>query len=202
MTVESPVSQLTRGARIIWVLALVVSYGAHSASAFAHAHISPSVVEAGHSESFTVVVPTEGDARTTKVEVLVPDGFQVGAFEATPGWKRKVDAAGSGDEAIVSRVAWTGGRVAEGEAAYLRFVGEARRTGSFAFKVRQTYSDGTVSDWKGGIASEEPAPVVFAVDDFEGGGNGPLTVVALVLAALALLAAVLAVGVGRGRPLT
>jgi uncharacterized protein YcnI len=172
-------------------------------SAFAHAHVSPSVVQRGHSETFTVVVPTEGDANTSEVEVTVPDGFQVGSFEAAPGWKRSVEAAGSGDEAIVSKVTWTGGKVPEGEAAYLRFQGEAEKAGDYTFKVRQTYDDGKVEDWSQGPDSETPAPVVTVeAASASGDGTDALTVVALILGGIGLLLGGAAFLRGGGRSLT
>ena len=68
--------------------------GLTAAQASAHAHVSPSIVQKGQSETYTVVVPTEGASDTTTVEVTVPDGFQIGSFEAAPGWKRSVVATG------------------------------------------------------------------------------------------------------------
>jgi uncharacterized protein YcnI len=175
---------------------------AFAPDAFAHAHVSPSVVEAGHSETFTVVVPTEGSASTTEVEVTVPDGFQVGSFEAAPGWKRSVVATGEGDEAVVSKVTWTGGKVPEPEAAYLRFQGEAEKAGDYTFKVRQTYDNGEVENWADGPDAETPAPVVTVADSLGGGGTDALTVIALILGAAGLLVGGAALARRGGRSLT
>lgn len=180
--------------------------GVFAAQAGAHAHVSPSVVQKGHSETFTVVVPTEGTANTKSVEVTVPDGFQVGSFEAAPGWKRSVKATGESDEAVVSKVTWTGGKVPEGEAAYLRFQGAAAKSGDYAFKVRQTYSDGKVVDWTGAESSETPAPVVQAVDSLGGGGakksSNTLAVIALIVGIVALLLGLVGLAGRGGRSLT
>lgn len=81
-----------------------------------------------------MVVPTEGAADTTSVDVTVPGGFRIGSFEPVPGWKRSVRATGTGEETVVSKVTWTGGKVPEGEAAYLRFEGEADDSGDYAFR--------------------------------------------------------------------
>src|SRR4051794_4556284 len=135
----------TRTRRGLAALALsLAAGGAFAAQAGAHAHISPSVVQKG-SENFTLVVPSEGGT-TTSVQVDVPEGFQIGSFEDIPGAERKVVATGSGDEAVISQVTWTGLKVPDGEAAYLRFQGRTEKAGTFAVKVKQTYADGKVAN--------------------------------------------------------
>jgi uncharacterized protein YcnI len=163
------------------------------AAASAHAHLSPSVIQTGHSETFTVVVPTEGAGTTSEVAITVPDGFQIGSFEAND-WTRKTDAVGEGDEAIVSKVTWTGGKVPEGEAAYLRFQGEAKSARDYTFKVRQTYDDGRVENW---------TPVV-TVSASAGGDDGTdaLTIAALILGAAGLVLGGIALARSGGRSLT
>lgn len=193
----------TRRATMALAGVAVVGLGAAAPPAMAHAHVSPSVVQRGHSETFTLVVPTEGQATTSAVELTVPGGFQLGSFEAAPGWKRSVRQTGSGDEAIVSKVAWAGGSVPGGEAAYLRFQGVADRSGPYAFKVRQTYSDGRVVEWTGSEGSDTPAPVVSVVDTITGDdGKSSTATIALVVAILALLVAIGALALRSGRPLT
>src|SRR5207344_3281850 len=59
-------------------LAAAVSLLVLPAAASAHAIVSPSVVKAKTSEVFTLAVPTEEeDATTAKVELVVPDGFDI-----------------------------------------------------------------------------------------------------------------------------
>jgi uncharacterized protein YcnI len=192
--------------RAVGVLVTAVSVScAFATEAGAHAHVSPSVVQKDASETYTVVVPTEGTATTSAVELTVPQGFQVGSFEAQPGWKRTVKATGEGDEAVVSKVTWSGGKVPEGEAAYLRFQGRATKSGDYAFKVRQTYSDGKVEDWTGPASSEAPAPVVQVKDSLGGGdskSSNTLALVALIAAIVALLLGVVAMLARGGRSLT
>jgi uncharacterized protein YcnI len=175
-------------------MTLAVS-GAFAAQAGAHAKIGPSLVQADSSNAFTLMVPTESEAATTtSVEMTVPEGFNIGSFEATPGVKREVVATGTGDEAKVSKVTWTGLKVPSGEGAFLRFSGYTLKPADYVFKVRQTYSDGKVVDWAGPASSDEPAPVVSMVKSLGGAGDeggdeetDTLTVVALILAGLSLL---------------
>lgn len=191
--------------------ASIAAGGLFAAQAGAHAHVSPSVVQKG-SENFTLVVPSEG-GETTSVELTVPEGFQIGSFEALPGVKREVVAEGSGDEAVISKVTWTGLKVPEGEAAYLRFQGRSEDAGDFALAVKQTYADGKVADWSGDEDSEEPAPHVVAVDSLGGGAaasddsdndddGGTTGTIALIIAIVALLLGLAGVARRGGRSLT
>ena len=190
----------TRGVLGVLAAALAAS-GLLAAQAGAHAHVSPSIVQKG-SENFTLVVPSEGGT-TTSVQVDVPDGLQIGAFEPLPGVKRTAVATGTGDEAVVSQVTWTGLKVPDGEAAYLRFQGSIEKAGDFALKVRQTYADGKVSDWSGPESSDSPAPRLEAVDELAAGGSSSTTgTIALIVAILALLLGLAAVARRGGRPLT
>jgi uncharacterized protein YcnI len=169
-------------------------------TAIPHAGISPPVVVEGAGQLFSLTVPTEEEGLTTRqVELTVPEGFRVFSFGATPGWERTESRTGSGEETRVSRVRWTGGAVPFGQAAVFQFIGLPDGAEDYRFAVRQTYSDGSVVNWSGPDDAETPAAVVEARSSLGGGGSGStLSVVALVVAGLALL---LAIGglVGRGR---
>jgi uncharacterized protein YcnI len=201
--------QLTRSrartARGTLALALAAG-GLFAAQAGAHAHVSPSVVQKG-SENFTLVVPSEG-GQTVSVELNVPDGFQIGSFEAVPGVKRSVVATGTGDEAVVSKVTWTGLKIPDGEAAYLRFQGNAAKAGDFALTVKQTYADGKIANWAGPESADEPAPHVVVVDSLGGGGSGDgggsstTGTIALIVAIVALLLGIAGLARRGGRSLT
>jgi uncharacterized protein YcnI len=195
----------TRARRALGAFATaVLAAGAFAAQAGAHAKIGPSLITKDSSNAFTLMVPTEGSADTVSVTMDIPEGFNIGSFEAIPGVKRSTVQKGSGDEAVVSQVTWTGLKVPEGEGAFLRFSGYITGAAKdYVFKVRQTYSDGKVVDWAGPADSEEPAPVVSVKDSFAGdSGTDTLTVVALILAALALLLGLVGLGRRGGRSLT
>jgi hypothetical protein len=85
------------------------------------------------------------------------------------------------------------------EDAILQFVASADSAKTYAFKVRQTYSDDTVIDWAGPESSDTPAPLVEAKSSFGGGGSDTLAIVAIALGAVALLVAVLGLFTGGGR---
>src|SRR2546423_7142738 len=116
--------------------------------AFAHAELSPAVALAKHGQLFTLAVPTEKEnATTTKIELTPPSGFAIDSFAPSPGWKRDVQATGSGESTKINKVAWSGGNVPTEEDALFQFLASADSAKTYTFKVRQTYSDGSVVDW-------------------------------------------------------
>jgi uncharacterized protein YcnI len=178
------------------VAALVVT-----ASASAHAHVSPPVVLAKQSQLFTLAVPTEKEgATTTTIEFTPPPGFAIDSFVPTPGWKRQVQQTGSGEDATITKVTWTGGSVPTGEDSTFSFLAEPQSSRTYTFGVRQTYSDGSIVDWSGPESSDTPAPTIDARSSLGGGGGGSsiLSIVALVVAALGLVAGVAALLTGGG----
>jgi uncharacterized protein YcnI len=170
--------------------------------AWAHAEVSPTVVLAKHAQEYGLLVPTEKEnLTTTSVELTVPSGFAIDSFVPSPGWKRTEQTTGSGEEAIVQKVTWSGGKVPTGEDAAFHFLATANDSKTYEFKVRQTYSDGSIVDWSGPESSDTPAPTVEAKSSFGGGSSSSiLGIVAIALAGAALLVAVVGVAAGK-RPL-
>ena len=171
-------------------------------AAWAHAEISPTVVLAKHPQEFGLLVPTEKEnLTTTSVEVTVPPGFAIDSFVPAPGWKRTEQTKGSGEEAIVQKVTWSGGKVPTGEDAAFHFLASPGSSKTYEFKVRQTYSDGTIVDWSGPESSDTPGPTVDAKSSL-GGSSSTLDIVAIALAGVALLVAIIGLAAGAGkRPL-
>jgi uncharacterized protein YcnI len=179
------------------VLGALVTAG----GAWAHAHVSPPVALAGEGQVFTLAVPTEKEgATTTSIALTPPSGFSIDSFFPAPGWKRSVEQSGSGEDAAVEKVTWTGGSVPTGEDASFSFLGRASGSGHYSFAVEQTYSDGSVVDWSGPESADTPAPVMEAVSSF-GGGTSTLTIVALALGAVGVVLGAIALLVRSGRNL-
>ena len=171
-----------------------------TAAAFAHAEVSPPVALAKETQVFTLAVPTEKEgATTTEVELTVPDGLSIDSFEPSPGWTRSEKASGSGEERVIRKITWSGGKVPTDEDAVFRFNGSLDSAKTFDVAVRQTYSNDKVVDWSGSQDSDTPAPQVEGVSDLGGGGSSTLSIVALVLAVAAVLIAVVGL-LTRGRP--
>ena len=107
-----------------------------------------------------------------------------------PGWQRQVQQTGSGEDAVIQKVTWTGGSVPTGEDSLFQFLADPSTNKTFAFTVRQTYSDGSVVDWSGPESSDAPSPTIEAKSSLGGGGSSTLAIVALILGGAALVVAI------------
>jgi uncharacterized protein YcnI len=168
--------------------------------ASAHAHVSPPLVVSGDSQVFTLAVPTEKEnASTTKVELTPPDGFSIDSFTASTGWRRSVAQTGSGEDAVITKVTWEGGKVPPGETTSFSFLGRTDSAKTYTFGVRQTYSDGSVVEWSGPESSDTPAPTIESKDSLGGGGSSTVAWIALAVGVLAAVLAAVALAAGSGR---
>jgi uncharacterized protein YcnI len=163
------------------------------AIALGHARVSPAVSVSGQLQLYSLAVPTEKSGATTaKIVMTVPSGFGIDSFVPPPaGWKQRVQSTGSGEDAVVQRVTWTGGATPTGEDSLFEFLAQPASAKEYTFRVQQTYSDGSIVDWSGSESSEAPAPTIEAVTSLGGGGGGgtpTLTIIALVVGGLGLAA--------------
>jgi uncharacterized protein YcnI len=174
----------------------------YASAASAHAILSPPVAKAKVLQVFTLSVPTEEEgATTTTIELTVPSGLSIDSFAPAPGWRRSVQATGSGDAAVVQKVTWTGGKVPTNEDSVFQFNGTLTSTGTIVAPVRQTYSSGKVVDWSGPESSDTPAPRIEGVSSLGGGSTSTLTIVALIVGAIGVVLGIVGLTT-RGRPLT
>ena len=175
------------------------------AAALAHARVSPAVSLSKQLQLYTLAVPTEKEGvTTTKIVMSVPQGFAIDSFAPPPApWKQQVQQSGSGNNAVVTSVTWTGGKTPTNEDSVFQFLAQPSASKTYAFHIQQLYSDGSVVNWAGPESSDSPAATIEAKDSLGGGGVSALTVVALIIAVLGLLAGGFAlVGRGsRGRPI-
>jgi len=187
-------------ARVGAALAIVGGALVFATSAFAHAEMSPAVALTKHGQLFTLAVPTEKEnATTTKIELTPPSGFAIDSFVPSPGWKRNVQSTGSGESTEIHKVTWSGGHVPAEEDALFQFLASADSAKTYTFKVRQTYSDGTVVDWAGPESSDTPAPQVELRSSLGGGGSSTLAIIAIAVGAVALAVGLLGLLSGGGR---
>jgi uncharacterized protein YcnI len=178
------------------------------AIALAHARVSPPVSLSGKLQLYSVAVPTEKSGVTTnKIVLTVPSGFSIDSFvPPPPGWKQSLRQTGSGDNAVVQKVTWTGGHTPSGEDSLFQFLAQPASAKTYTFNVQQTYSDGSIVNWSGPESSADPAPTIEAKDSLGGGGVSLLTIIALVVGVLGLAAGGLALlttsgSAPGGRPL-
>ena len=165
-------------------------------SAFAHAHMFPDEIPSDHGSLLQLAVPNEEeDASTTQIVMTAPSGFELGNVAPVAGWTITVSG---------NTVTWKGKLDGEG-LALLPFTGSAKNEGDYAFKVSQTYSDGSVVDWAGSEDSDTPAPVVAVGAAEEGHGaeeshsdsTKTIAIIALVVGALGLVVGGVALVAGR-----
>src|SRR3954471_19969937 len=105
-----------------------------SASAAAPAHLSPPLVVAGTTQLFTLAVPTEKEgATTTQIELTPPAGFAIDSFMPAAGWKRTTDKAGSGEDVVIRKVTWSGGKVPTDEDAVFQFLATPDDAKTYSF---------------------------------------------------------------------
>ena len=169
--------------------------------ASAHAHVSPPIVVKGESQVFTLAVPTEkenahddeGRAHAARrlLDRLVHRRRRAGSARS--------QQTGSGEDAVITKVTWDGGKVPTGEATGFSFLGRTDSAKTYTFGVRQTYSDGSVVDWTGAESSDTPAPTIEANDSLGGGGSSTVAWIALAVGVLAAVLAGVALAAGSGR---
>jgi uncharacterized protein YcnI len=169
--------------------------------ASAHAHISPPVALAQVSQVYTLAVPTEKASDTTQIELTVPEGFAIDSFVPSPGWTRTLRQTGSGENAVIQKVTWTGSRVPTGEDAAFSFLASPGSSKTYTFGVRQTYADGSVVDWSGPESSDTPAVTFEAKSSLGGGGSSTLALIALIVGAVGVAVGILALVAGGRRAL-
>ena len=190
-----------RSTRVAATTAVVIAAALVLApSALAHARVSPAVSLSGELQLYSLAIPTEKEGlTTTKIVMTVPQGFSIDSFVPSPGWTRSLQQTGSGDSAVVQKVTWSGGNTPTEDDSLFQFLGQPANPGTYTFAVQQTYSDGSIVDWSGSESSAAPAPTIKAVSSIGGSSSDTLTIVAIVLAALALVIAVAGLFLRGGR---
>ena len=174
-----------------WLVAPVVA-GALvlPAVASAHARVSPPVSVTNKLQLYSLAVPTEkNNLTTTKIVMTVPDGFGIDSFVPPPaGWTQQIQQSGSGNNAVITKVTWTGGKTPTGEDSLFQFLAQPASSKTYTFQVEQTYSDGSIVNWAGPETSDAPAPTIDAKSSLGGGGVSTVSIIALVIGALGLAA--------------
>ena len=100
--------------------------------------------KAGGYETYRLQVPVEKDMATTQVRLVVPAGLKIGTFMPVAGFVRTVRADAKG---VISEVSWTGSIAPQEFQRFLFSAANLADAGTLAWKVDQTYADGTVVAW-------------------------------------------------------
>lgn len=169
-----------RVAAVAALAGLAVTLAAGAASA--HVTANPSTAEPGSYSKVSFRVPNEEQGTdTTKLEVDLPADHPIASVSVrpVPGWKIKVEKAklatplktdGGELTEAVSKITWSGGKIAPGEFQEFDVSMGPLPTGvdRLMFKAVQTYSNGDVVNWNqdpgnGGQEPEHPAPTIHLV---------------------------------------
>ena len=143
----------SRLASIIGVSAVALTVG----MAYAHVSVRPRESVVGASQKYTMRVPTEKAIPTVRIEIEFPAGADITSVDEAAGWTLEVkkDASGKSVSAV-----WSGSSIAPKQVAEFTFVARNPRDETkLAWKVIQTYEDGSRSEWTGAPGSRTPASV-------------------------------------------
>lgn len=154
-------------------------------AASAHVTISPDRADAGGWTYATFRVPTESDtASTTRLVVHLPTDtpFTSVSYQPAPGWSgdvttatlpKPVEVSGNTVTEAPTEITFTatdGGTLPGQFQTFLVALGPVPDTGHLVLPATQTYSDGTVVEWKATpeeVAADDalkPAPVLWVND--------------------------------------
>jgi uncharacterized protein YcnI len=146
----------------------------------AHVTVQPGSAEGG---SFSVIafrVPNEQEeARTTQLQVILPEDQPIGSVQTTPipGWKittktrhldKPIEMFGEQLDTVVSQVSWTatGGGIRPGQFQDFDLsLGQLPESGELVFNAVQIYSNGDRVNWNQisadpSVEPEYPAPIL------------------------------------------
>jgi uncharacterized protein YcnI len=125
-----------------------------AAPARAHMVVEPATSTAGAQQRYTLIVPTESQSPTVRVELRLPAGVDVFAVEAKPGW----EASNSPFPVGAATVRWTGGRIPPGQMATFEFLATNPASArTLTWNAVQWFEDGTSERWGDGAPADHEA---------------------------------------------
>ncbi|MEO6527257.1 MAG: YcnI family protein [Gemmatimonadaceae bacterium] len=163
----------------------------------AHAVVYPKTAKMGGYEKYVLRVPNEKNIPTLRVEIRFPAGLRVSSFEDVAGWQLEVltDSA----KRIIGAV-WTG-TLAPQRFIELPFVAaNPKEATKLVWPTYQTYADGEKVEWTGPEGSKKPASVTSIGAGESAGAVADAGGLARWLPWIALLIAVLSLGLSLRRP--
>lgn len=120
-----------------------------SATASAHVVVKPTEVGAAAFQTFTAGVPNEKDIDVTGLRIVIQDDLNYVTPTVKPGWTIETKKTGSGEDAKVSEISWTGGTIPSGQRDDFTFSAQVpEKPGTVVWKAYQTYADGSVAAWE------------------------------------------------------
>ncbi len=152
-------------------MAIGIVVGLNVGVASAHVVVKPAEVGVGAYQTFTTSVPNEKDIPVTAMKLTIPAGLKSVTPTVKPGWTIDEVKDGSGEDAVVKEITWSGGTIPAGQRDDFTFSAQApAKPTSVQWKAYQTYEDGTVVSW-------DQAPTK---SDDDSGDKGPYSVTKVV----------------------
>jgi len=132
---------------VIGVFVSVITL-AFSTTASAHVAVKPAEVVTAGFQTFTIGVPNEKDISTTSVKLSIPEGIKYVQPTQKAGWQIDIETEGTGIEASVKSITWSGNEVKAGFRDEFTFSAQVpEKATELQWKAYQTYADGTVVSW-------------------------------------------------------
>ena len=140
---------LGSGAKVVGLAVVTLFMSAVTATAsFAHVTVKPGEVGSASYQVFTVNVPNEKEIPTVSVKVLVPDSVASVTPTKKAGWTISTEKEGSGHDAKVTSITWSGSEITDGLREEFTFSAKTPvEPTELQWKAYQTYADGTVVSW-------------------------------------------------------
>lgn len=142
--------------KLFSVLVTLVAIFSTVGTVSAHVVVKPATTGVGSFTDFSLGVPSEENASTIGVKLMIPAGLKNISPIVKPGWKIEVvstpDPSQVDDDGnpakIVSEIDWTGGAIPTGQKDFFSFSAQvpAQET-TLIWKVYQTYSNEEVKAW-------------------------------------------------------
>ncbi len=133
----------------------------------AHVVVTPKQANVATYQDFTISVPTEESVPTTSVKLEIPDGVTSVVPNAKPGWQINLTKDGTGDDAKVTEIVWSGGTIPVDQRDEFVFNAQLPANATTVnWKAYQTYQDGTVISW-------DADPSTMSSDDSDSSNKGP-----------------------------
>lgn len=126
---------------VVWGLLMSLT-----ATAWGHSDLDPRQSIPNKWETYTLNVPTETEAPTVQVRLLVPREFEIEMLEHSQVWQitRTRDERG-----YIRDVTWSGSSIpSQTFAEFKLLVRNPTAPGTYVWNIEQSYQDGTVATWE------------------------------------------------------
>lgn len=124
------------------ILIIIVITTTHT---YAHIDISPQKGEPNKWGVYSINVPTEVESPTTKIELVIPPGYEVEAIGHKEKWSFSTERDTAG---FIRKIKWSGDKIPPLTFEEFKFIAKTpANTGSFLWTATQEYENGEASSW-------------------------------------------------------